>query len=61
MINDEDLWKAAIGYIKRGSSAPRIEVELPLMTVGALLLVAFELRRIANKADRLIELADAEL
>lgn len=55
MLNDSDLWDTAMGYVKRARTMPDFEKEIALMTVGAQLLCAFELRRIANAIHDAVE------
>jgi hypothetical protein len=53
MLTDTELWETALDYHKRAKDAPKFEVEVPLMQIAAVLLVAFELRRVVSRLDGL--------
>jgi len=48
MISDRDLWNEAMRYVLRSAQQPSGDASVRDMQTGALLLIAFELRRIAN-------------
>jgi hypothetical protein len=60
MLRDDELWKEAMEYRRRAKEMPKLEIELELMRIAGLLLIAFELRRVADKVDQIVKLSEQD-